>query len=362
MLSRFNLIFFSQPFSQLVTNTRYASIVAQKLIYTKRGNPRNLVDLVEENIDTSAIGDNEVLVNMLATPINPSDINQIEGTYMTLPQMPATPGNEFVGEVLETGCNVSGLLPGDRVIAAVPGLGTWRSHFFASQSHLQKVSKSLPIHFAAMLLVNPCTAYRMLQDFVPLKVGDTLIQNAANSAVGQMVIQMAKYKGVNTINVIRERRDFSVTQQLLEDLGATVVLSDKQVRLPKEKASVIGKYGHAKLALNGVGGKSANDLSAYLEAKGTVVTYGAMSKEPNVIPAGKLIFMDLRYVGYWNTRWLEEKGRSPEYYKMIENISNMAIDRRIVAPVIEQFRLESYKQAIQRYFTPLTNRKQMFFT
>ena len=360
LLSRLNL--FLLPINKLITNTRYnsTSVTAQKLIYSKRGNPRNLVKLVEEDIDISAIGDDQVFVNVLAAPINPSDINQIEGTYKRLPQIPATPGNEFVGEVLKTGRDVSDLLPGDHVIAAVPGLGTWRSHFFVSQSNLQKVSKLLPIHFAATLLVNPCTAYRMLQDFVPLKVGDTVVQNAANGAVGQMVIQMAKYKGVKTINVIREREDFKATQLLLEDLGASVVLSDKQVRLPKEKARVLQKYGLAKLALNAVGGKSVNDLSCYLEDKGTVVTYGGMSRQPNMVQAGKLIFMDHRYVGYWNTRWLEENGGSCEYYRMIENISNMKMDGRIVGPVIEQFRLESYKEAIERYFTPFTNRKQMF--
>ena len=360
LLSHLNVRLFRKPFWNTITRNASTKIATQKLVYTKRGNPRNLVELVDENINPDDITADEVLVKMLATPINPSDINQIEGTYMRLPPIPATPGNEFVGEVLHTGSSVSHLLPGDHVIAAVPGLGTWRSHFFAPQSHLQKVPKSLPINFAATMLVNPCTAYRMLQDFVQLKVGDCLIQNAANSAVGQMVIQMAKYKGVNTINIIRDREDFSATQQMLEGLGASVVLSDKQVRSPQEKASVIGRYGRAKLAFNAVGGKSVNDLSAYLECKGTVVTYGAMSREPNVIPAGKLIFMDHRYVGYWNSRWLDEKGDSFEYKKMIEDITNLVMDGRIVGPVIEQFRLEAYKEAIERYFTPFTNRKQMF--
>ncbi|KAI6661603.1 Trans-2-enoyl-CoA reductase, mitochondrial [Oopsacas minuta] len=279
---------------------------------------------------------------------------------MHLPKLPATPGNEFVGEVLKTGKNVSNISPGDHVIAARPGIGTWRSHLITSHTLLEKVSKSLPIQFAATLLVNPCTAYRMLQDFVELKVGDTLIQNAANSAVGQMVIQLAKYKGVKTINIIRDREDFRKVQNLLEDLGANIVLSDKQIRLPREKAGIIQKFGKAKLALNAVGGKSVSDMSSYLETKGVVVTYGAMSREPNVIPAGKLIFMDHRYVGYWNTRWLEENGGSSEYKKMIEGISRMVVDERIVGPVMEEFKLESFKEAIERYFTPYTNQKQIY--
>ena len=356
--NRLNLSCFRQSLSKQKNMSTYIS--SRKIIYSKRGNPRNLLQLVEEQLDTDSIGGEQVLVGVLATPVNPSDINQIEGTYLHLPDTPATPGNEFVGEVLKTGEKVTAISPGDHVIAASPGLGTWRSHLVTSQHRLQKVSKSLPIHFAATLLVNPCTAYRMLQDFVPLKVGDTLIQNAANSAVGQMVIQLAKYKGIKTVNIIRERSDFDEVKTFLEDLGASVVLSDKQMRLPGEKECVVKKYGRAKLALNAVGGKSVNDLSSYLEDRGTVVTYGAMSREPNVIPAGKLIFMDLRYVGYWNTRWLEENGGGVECQRMIDGISRMVVDGRVVGPQVEEFKLESFKEAIERYFTPYTSRKQIF--
>lgn len=68
-----------------------------------------------------------------------------------------------------------------------------------------KVSSSVPVEFAATLQVNPPTAYRMLKDFVHLRPGDTVIQNGANSAVGQAVIQLAAAWGVNTINVVRSR-------------------------------------------------------------------------------------------------------------------------------------------------------------
>lgn len=356
--NRLHLRYFRQ--SLLKLNNMSTSINSRKIIYSKRGNPRNLLQLVEEQLDSGSIRGEQVLVGVLATPINPSDINQIEGTYLHLPETPATPGNEFVGEVLKTGEDVTALAPGDHVIAASPGLGTWRSHLITSQDMLQKVSKSLPINFAATLLVNPCTAYRMLQDFVPLQVGDTLIQNAANSAVGQMVIQLAKYKGIKTVNIIRERTDFSDVKKFLEDLGASVVLSDKQLRLPADRDSVVKRFGRAKLALNAVGGKRVNDMSSYLKDGGTVVTYGAMSREPNVLPAGKLIFMDHRHVGYWNTRWLEENGGSVECRRMIDGISRMVVDGRVVGPQMEAFKLESYKEAVERYFTPYTNKKQIF--
>lgn len=84
-------------------------------------------------------------------------------------------------------------------------LGTWRTSLISKFDNFLKVSSSVPVEFAATLQVNPPTAYRMLKDFVNLRPGDTVIQNGANSAVGQAVIQLAAAWGVNTINVVRSR-------------------------------------------------------------------------------------------------------------------------------------------------------------
>ncbi len=71
---------------------------------------------------------------------------------------------------------------------------------------MTKVSNDIPAAYAATLSVNPATAYRLLKDFSSLKAGDVIIQNGANSMVGQAVIQMARERGVKTINVIRSDR------------------------------------------------------------------------------------------------------------------------------------------------------------
>lgn len=84
--------------------------------------------------------------------------------------------------------------------------GTWREEAVAAESKLLKVPNDIHPAFAAVMAVNPCTAYRLLRDFVTLKPGDVIIQNGANSMVGIAVIQMAREMGVKTINVIRSDR------------------------------------------------------------------------------------------------------------------------------------------------------------
>ena len=72
----------------------------------------------------------DVLVEMLAAPINPSDINQIQGVYPVQPPLPAVGGNEGVGRVAATGANVNDLVAGDLVIPAASGSGA--EHFALS--------------------------------------------------------------------------------------------------------------------------------------------------------------------------------------------------------------------------------------
>jgi trans-2-enoyl-CoA reductase len=83
---------------------------------------------------------------------------------------------------------------------------------------------------AATFSVNPGTAYRMLHDYVNLKAGDTVIQNGANSAVGQNVIQMCKARGISTVNIVRKRDNIADLKKFLTDLGASYVLTEEELR------------------------------------------------------------------------------------------------------------------------------------
>lgn len=335
-------------------------IVATKIIYDTHGDPNKVLKLATDDISVDNIQGTQVLVKVLTAPINPSDINQIEGRYFIQPPLPCVPGNEFIGEIIAIGSDVIKFNVGDKVIPNALTLGTWRSHFVTTCEKLYKVPPNLSNIFGATLIVNTCSAYRMLEDFVKLSRGDCLIQNGANSGVGQIVIQLAKLRGIHTINIIRERPDIESVKNRLEALGASIVLSDKQMRIPSERNRVVEKVGKAKLGLNCVSGKSIDNLSLYVENHSTVVTYGGMSKEPTMISTGKFIFNDLRCFGFWNSRWVE-KHRGQQIYKdMLENLINMSLNSKLLPPQTEPYELERFGEAIQRYCTPYLGVKQLF--
>lgn len=203
-------------------------------------------------------------------------------------ELPAVGGNECVAEVLEVGCDVKLLQPGDKIVPFTTGLGTWRSHALFKEVDVMKVPSDLPLPEAANITVNPCTAYRMLKDFVDLKQGDTIIQNGANSACGQNVFQICKALNVKSVGIIRNRPDVDKLVSYLKSLGATEVLTEEECRTTQLfKSKQLRK---PKLALNCVGGKNALEMSKHLDHGGVMVTYGGMSREPVLAPTSSFAF------------------------------------------------------------------------
>src|ERR671930_1638594 len=91
--------------------------------YETHGNPADVLNVESRPWPTAAAG--EVIVKMRAAPINPADLNQIEGKYPVRSELPATPGFEGAGVVVELGTNVKGLTSGALVILP-HNVGTWR--------------------------------------------------------------------------------------------------------------------------------------------------------------------------------------------------------------------------------------------
>lgn len=265
-------------------------------VYETHGNPADVLHVESRPWPTSAPG--EVIVKMRAAPINPADLNQIEGKYPVRAELPATPGFEGAGIVAELGPNVTNVAVGALVILP-HNVGTWRDAVAVRADELVVVPAGIEPVQAAMLKINPMTAWRLLHDYVDLARGDWLIQNAANSAAGRAVIQIAHELGYKTVNVVRRSE---LIGELRAD-GGDVVLVDSE-NLRHEVQDAIGGPP-IRLGLNAVGGESALRLANCLAPGSTLVTYGAMSLQPLKIPNGLLIFKDLRFRGIWINKWYD---------------------------------------------------------
>lgn len=280
----------------------------------------------------------DVLIEPQAAPINPADLNMLEGTYGTQPALPAVAGMEGVGVVAETGAAVTSLRVGQPVIAPVQR-GWWCSARVLGAANVFAIPAAIARDTAAMLTVNPPTAYRMLADFVALRPGDWILQNAANSAVGRFVIQLAKANGWRTINVVR--RPELIAE--LQAIGADVVVTD-QTPLRHEISQLTGGAA-VRLALNAVGGDSARALAQSLAPHGTLVTYGAMARQPVRIDNGLLIFHDLRVRGFWISEWYRNATRL-EIDQMFAALLPLATCGQLTTPVEQTYKLQEAPIAI----------------
>jgi len=265
-------------------------------VYETHGNPADVLRVESRRWPTPAEG--EAVVEMRAAPINPADLNQIEGKYPIRPELPATPGFEGAGVVVDLGAKVTNVAVGDLVILP-HNVGTWRDAVAVKADEMVVVPAGIePVH-AAMLKINPMTAWRLLHDYVDLRKGDWLIQNAANSAAGRAVIQIAHELGYKTVNVVRRA-------ELIDELrteGGDLVLVDGENLRDEVKDATSG--APIRLGLNAVGGESALRLANCLAPGSTLVTFGAMSLQPLKIPNGLLIFKDLRFRGIWINKWYD---------------------------------------------------------
>ena len=290
---------------------------AKCLVFHKYGEPKDVLQLHSHSI--SPPHGHLVTVRFLASPINPADINQIQGVYPSKPNFTtllgttepiAVGGNEGVAEVVATGANVKDVRKGDWVISKRPGFGTWRTHAQTTMENLMPIRNrdGLKPEQVGTVSINPCTAHRMLKDFVHLQPGQWFIQNGANSGVGRAAIQFAKLWGYKSINVVRKRETgMDELRQDLHRLGADLVVTDAELsqRDFRDRLHAATNHGREpiRLGLNCVGGPLVNAMAKHLAPGARIVSYGAMSKQPVQLPTGLLIFKDIGFDGFWVSRW-----------------------------------------------------------
>lgn len=321
---------------------------ALRLSFSKHGKPKDVLSV--ENFDMPPLSDGDVLLKIHASPLNPADLNYIEGTYGKKPELPAIAGMECFATVLES--RSDHFSEGDSVIS-LGKIDCWGTHTIAGADTLFRVPDGIDPLQAAMLKVNPATAWLLLHKFADLKKGDLVALNAANSGVGQCVIQLAASLGIRTLCFLR---DDSLTHELTS-LGANHVFLDQADGFSKAK-ELMGNE-KAKLAFNAVGGESALRLIKLLEESGTHITYGAMARKPLTIPNGPLIFNDVRVRGLWVTKWMENASKE-ELEKTYLPLAKRLLDGSLRQKIDSTFGLEDFEKALLRLENPERMGKVLF--
>ena len=309
--------------------------------FSTYGNPQEVIELTDSA--QQILSANEVRVKILAAPINPADINLIQGNYGIQPELPAVAGLEGCGTVTESLSEEFQI--GDKVIFTSRA-GTWADEVIATADSLLKIPQETPDDQAAMLKVNPLTAWCLLTQLRALPEGSWIIQNAANSGVGHCVIQIAKLIGLRTINLVR--REELIPE--LEQLGGDINMLDTADYVEIARAKL------PDLAFNAVGGDSALRLMDALAPSGMHITFGAMSGRSLKVPNKFLIFKDIELKGFWVTEWAKSQPEEivASAYQML---ASWMAEGLLAQPIDSIFPLTDITNAIDRAMTNERNGK-----
>ncbi|CAO4369541.1 unnamed protein product [Caenorhabditis nigoni] len=321
------------------------TIQSRALIYHKFGDPREVLELQTIQVPAEP-SKGECLVQWLASPINPLDINRVQGNYALKTEPPVIGGSEGVGKIIKAGSG-SRFKVGDHVTIFSAETPFWTEYGIVDDEDLVQLDNRIPLDLAATLMINPPTAWIMLQKYVKLEKGDYVIQNSANSGVGRSVIELCKAFGYKSINVVRSRPNIKELKTDLWRIGADHVFTEEEFK-ETSKEFLKSIKSRPKLALNGVGGKSALQISSVLERGGTCVTYGGMSKKAHEFTTSALVFNDIQVRGVAVGMWARREENLDEWNFCVEQVQKLAVEGKLTSIPMEKVSLADHKKAIQK--------------
>ena len=324
----------------------------RQLQLVAHGEPSDVIEL--NTASTPALGHEDVLVSMEAAPLNPSDFLLIRGIYGVRPAFPFSVGAEGVGRVTQAGSKVDAAVQGKRVlILPTYEQGTWADQVVVPVRNIVPMRDDADPLQLSMIGINPATAYLLLNRYVSLMPGDWIGQTAANSAMGQYIIALAKLAGVKTLNVVRRKE---AAEQVRQWGGDRVVLQGDNLQKDIEEA-LDGK--RLSLVLDTVGGPPVGGLAKSPKIGGSIAVYGIQSGQFPVFSPGDFVLRDLSLHGFWLINWIRNAPRT-EIQDIYRKLGDLVADGSLSAAVERAYPLEQFREAFEQSLKPNRSGKVLF--
>ncbi|MCA9047195.1 MAG: zinc-dependent alcohol dehydrogenase family protein [Planctomycetaceae bacterium] len=314
--------------------------------FTEPGEPADALRCAECEIPQPGRG--EVLVKMIASPINPSDLMFVRGQYGVEPHPQQSPGFEGVGVVERSGGGLRGrLFTGRRVAVLNRQGGNWADYAVVPATQIIPLPSSLTDEEGATFFVNPATAWVMIREVLNVPRGGLVLQTAAASSLGRMIIRLCRTSGIRSVNVVRREEQIDELRKLGAD---NIVVFDAEQQEPERLAEEIRKaIGPEELryAVDPIGGRSAEAVMATLSRGGRMLVYGTLSNQPIRMSGRILMTRGLRIDGFWLSQFMDTC-RLPQKLRLVRRLTKLIRAGVLSTSVRANYSLEEITQAVQQ--------------
>ena len=304
--------------------------------YSRIGEPSEVIEINEQPTPAPKAG--EVSIRMEAAPIHLADLYCMQGKENFNMPLPGVPGFEGIGRISAIGSDVLNWSVGDRVFPPM-ACGAWRDEITVSSAELLPAPAGDAVQLSLMP-INPPTSYLILQDFGDLEEGDWVIQNAANSNCGRYLIEIAKLRGIKTINVVR--REELIPE--LEELGGDVVLMDGEDLKERVRSATAG--APIKLGVDAVNGMATARIASCLADGSTVLAYGMLTGEPCMIPPDAVFLRDIRLEGFYTIRQFSKRS-SQEVRRIYDELLQWFASGHLSTNIAATYPLHKVREAVE---------------
>jgi len=224
---------------------------------------------------------------------------------------------------------------------------TRRSIGIAGDEHV--VPEGLDDPAAATSYINPLTAWALTRSSHNLKEGDWLLQTAAASSVGKLVLQLAQQYRFKTINVIRRREQ----ETIIRNLGGNEVICTADEDLTARLQELTAGKG-VERAIDCVAGELGAEIARNLAPAGTMLVYGALSSHRQTDPAKflmplfapRLIYSTGTVRGWWLPRWVPSQLLA-EVRAATGNLLTMFSNGVLTAAANSRYPLKDFQEAVR---------------
>jgi NADPH:quinone reductase-like Zn-dependent oxidoreductase len=310
------------------------------IVFDRFGEPAEVLRV--RDVPEQQPGPGQVRVRMIASPVNPSDLLVVRGQYGRLPTLPATPGFEGVGVVEATGGGFLSWLRAGKRVAVLNGQGgNWAQHVVVPARQVVPVAAGVPDEQAASFFVNPATALVMVRHVLGVQRGDWLVQTAAGSALGRLVIRLGQLDGFRTINIVRRTEQ---AEELVR-LGGDAAICNTHEDIADRIAAITGGTG-VRHGLDAVGGATGSAVATALAQGGRLLVYGTLAGQPLTIDPRLLMVGNKRVEGFWLSNWVRGQG-VVTMLRLFRQINRLLSDGTFATEIGAQLSLDEIHQAVR---------------